>query len=428
MSTNNKALTAGNRLALDSATMNTLATVVDPYSDRLLRSTGYPDGHSTISALQRFYDRITVECPFSLSVGEMWDFHIFTTPLHHKAPLLRCVREGNVMTYNNALSDETFGPITVKYQKYNSAGATIGTPIYVGLCPMPVDSSMSTSGNQYRTVSLAFELHNITPKLYAGGSLTSYRTPVVDQKFSGWSRLTGASVTLAVPHATDIIATYPFDLTDMAQYPNTRTWEAEEGIYAVALPDPNNSYGQMNNSNFMLLGVDGANTARSRPQVASLSSFHVTHSPIANVGVMSSRFKDTNQIFTLDYRHNIEVIPDPSDTQMVSFATTSPERDEVFLKLYTRMFNSIPPGVPVDFNAAGEWFRRMIQVAKIALPHVVPFLPPQLKAIAGPVRVGLEIADRLTEKKEQKKKPGNSTALVVSSQTKSGRMLPAKRQ
>lgn len=427
MSTNYKALTDGSRLALDPSTMNTLSAVVDPYSDKLLRSTGYPDGHSSISAIQRFYDRITVECPFNLMAGESWDFHIFTTPLHHMMGLSRATRSGNSIVYDPIGGNSTFGPITIKYTLYTAAGTPSGYPIYEGLCSAPVVSTPISLGNQYRTVSLGFELHNITAPIDREGSLTSYRTNVVDQYFSGYAYATGAAITTAVPHSTHIIATYPSDLGAASQYPNTRTWEAGEGIYAVALPDPINTYGQNMNTNFSIFGIDASGSCRVRPIGANTNSTQVTFSPLANVGVISSRFA-RNQTFVLDYRHNLECIPDPADTQMVSFATTAPLRDEVFLKLYTKMFNSIPPAVPVDFNSAGEWFRRIVSLAKTVLPQVLPYLPPQLKAIAGPVRVGLDVADAIMKSKKQKQKPENTTQLVALSQAKGGRMLPARRQ
>ena len=95
MSSYIKALTSAKDLAVDPGTMNTLATIADPYFDKVLRATGYPDGTSTISSLQHFSPRSTVVCPFTLAAGQTWSFHIFTTPLH-RAVLLRIgTQKGN---------------------------------------------------------------------------------------------------------------------------------------------------------------------------------------------------------------------------------------------------------------------------------------------------------------------------------------------
>lgn len=407
--------------------MNTLSTVVDPYCDKLLRSTGYPDGQTTISAIQRFYGRTTISCPFTLTAGQTWDVHVHTTPLHQKVSLRLGSQLGNIVNYSQ--TNRVFGPICIRYNHYNAAGSVIASQ-YFGLSTNDaVDSSYATL-KMTRTVSLGFELHNTTPDLYKQGSLTVYRCNVVDQQFGGFTKAVADAELAAIPHSSRVIASFPGDIAAASQYPNTRTWEASEGVYAVALPAPVNPYGLSNFSNFMMQNIDDVKGLAMRAHAPGFTQSTVTWSPIANVGVISSRFTDANQSFTLDYRHVLESVPDPTDIVGVSYACTAPEYNKLFIQLYTLMFNSIPPGVPVGFNDAGEWARRIWKIAKSVLPDLINLLPPTARVIGTTLMpIGVKVVDKIIDKAVPKeKKPKSKAELLADSQVKSGRMLPAKRQ
>ena len=89
-----------------------------------------------------------------------------------------------------------------------------------------------------------------------------------------------------------------------------------------------------------------------------------TYSPLACAGAFSSDYTDDHQTFSLDMRQVLEIMPSPEDTGLMMFATTAPEIDTTFIRMYKAMFNNIPPGVVVSKNASGDWFRQIIRIAK----------------------------------------------------------------
>lgn len=375
-------------------TSNILSLVTDPYHDYNLRATGFPDGSVSISAIQRNQGRMTVVCPFTLVAGDTWDFHVFTTPLHNRISTASANLAGNTLT--KQAGSVSLGPVNVFCKHYDSAGVLKNTNfVSLGSVAGLVDPNKS---RQVRTVSLGFELHNTTAELYKMGSLTVYRSPSVYEDihlhYNG-----GAST---APFSCKLIGTIPTDVNMVNLLPNTRTWAASEGCYLVSLPAVNNSLsptvasnvaiqGGIANTSYNLLYDSAYNT-----NVINLCTF----SPLACGGVISSKFSDAQQTFELDYRQILELVPNAYDAATLAFATTAPEHDKVFLKLYKAMFNKIPPGVPVNMNSAGDWFRSIIRIVKDVLPSIAPILPGQGKLIAAAaIPIVNSIADKVLKDK-----------------------------
>lgn len=140
-------------------------------------------------------------------------------------------------------------------------------------------------------------------------------------------------------------------------------------------------------------------------------------------GALTSRFTTTNDVFTLDYRLILET-ETTGFSPLNSFALKPPAVDRTFLKLYEAMIPNIPAGVPVGFNDAGEWFRRIMKIANTALPLIMPFLPPQAKMVAAIASPIVSTVSESLNKRAKKKKMLKSGAGT----SKTSRMLPANKQ
>ena len=97
--------------------------VTDPYHDYNLSATGYPDGSAIMSAIQRRYSRNTIANPFTLTTGQTWAFHIYSTPLHFKHTLSSGTLQGNTLVFGGANVSQ--GPLNVQFFKYDVGGALI---------------------------------------------------------------------------------------------------------------------------------------------------------------------------------------------------------------------------------------------------------------------------------------------------------------
>lgn len=353
-----------NKLSLE--TNNTLALVTDPYHDYNLKAVGYPDGTSTISAIKHYTTRGTIRCPFMLEPGDSWFFHAFTTPLHSVISPTYASLDGIKIRFSAAADARNMGPLNVWYflVRDGSIARTVRTAY-----GNPV-STTDVRTTQKRTVSLGFEIHNITASLYKQGSLTTYRVPSNQCPADLFNvGLNETSPEIGWYH-TNLLASLPKDIEAANLLPNSRTWEASAGVYSVSLPHPNNSYSSVLGQNF-LIKVDGYYGLQPTPEISGSEEYRVTWSPLATTGTFSSMFTDDNQTFSIDMRQVLELAPAPDDSNTLQFATTAPDYDKVFLKMYKAMYNEIPPGVPVNMNASGDWFRRIVAIAKDYVPLVL---------------------------------------------------------
>jgi hypothetical protein len=401
--------------AISPTTLNTLSMVTDPYHDYNIQATGFPDGQSAFTCVRRFQGLTTITCPFVLGAGEKWRFTVFTTGLHQVSTML-----GG--SFSNGLIVETgsyfnFGPVTIKYDHLNASNSLIAVK-YEALGPAG-DAASTSVLDRSRVVSLGFELHNITPELYRGGSLTSYRMNASTEPVMCRYQPLIPSGSI-YPYAGQLLANLPVDTVTTATLPNVRTWEAAAGVYAVALPPANNPFSSPSGDN-KILATYFANGSGNLTQTCFITpkletgTYSGTGSILNNVGTLSSIFTDANTVFTLDYRMILET-QTVGLSPLIAFCTKPLPYDRVFLKLYKNMLSTIPSAVPVGFNDAGEWFRRIMKIASAALPLIANVLPPQAKAVAtvaGPV---LGLLSQAGASKTQQQP------------NKTGRMLPAKKQ
>ena len=75
------------------------------------------------------------------------------------------------------------------------------------------------------------------------------------------------------------------------------------------------------------------------------------------------------------------------------------------------MVNSIEPGVPVGFNSAGGWFRRILALAKEQLPNLIHLLPAQYKTAATAALPAVNtLVDKVISKLQPKDAPPQAKA------------------
>lgn len=363
-----------------AATNNVVMLMTNPYSDYNLTATGYPDGTAIMSAVQRKYARTTIQNPFTLAAGETWGFHIFATPLHFATDLIPATVSNNSFVYSSSPAPLRLGPLNVTYFRYTAMG---NVAEHNTQCLGQIRSSNNTNEAQIRTVSFGYELHNTTAELTKSGSLTVYRAPSNYHDIHGYIQVTPAGTTS--PFSAAYINQTPASLDKATNYPNTRTFEAKEGVYSVCLPHPHNTFSPSIKSN-IVLGSGHSDIAAAIAYTGIDTGPTVSHSPLSCTGVFSSRYS-TEQTFILDYRQVLEILPSPTDLVDLSYASTCPDLDPIALKIYKRMHNKIPPGVPVGQNASGDWARTLVNIAKSILPGIAAIPGPigRIAAIASPI-------------------------------------------
>lgn len=353
-------------------TGNQLALVTDPYHDYPITATGFPDGKSVFSVAKRRNARTTIICPFTLAPGETWDFHVFTTPLHDYGTFRLGYYDAGNLTDPGAGSVK-LGPVNILCRHYSTTG-TILNAVYLDFGPLPLIAQV---GGQTRTVSLGYEIHDTSPTLDKQGTISSYR---INQQPRSVFGSIGSTAKLAFPH--DFIGRVPESLSQIMINPTAHTWELRHGVYGVSLPAYENEYHLNTASSFVLpLPVTFGGTNVVYLDAVVDSGKKDGWSPLLCAGSLSSKLPSTAVSYSVDFRQTVELLPDASDTTMM-YATTCPEYNNQFAKMYKLMIYKIPAATKVNNNASGDWFRAIASIARTVAPMALQVLPPQAKALA----------------------------------------------
>lgn len=405
---------------LSRETQNAIALVTDPYHDTEIETVGFPDDATAYSILNRFNLRYTIQCPFTLADGDSWDFHVFALPLVCESEMALRLVSGSSLQLRDAST--TLSSLNVTYHHYRAgallAHSTRALPI--------MDAVSSSKPGRRRIVSHAYEIHDTTASLYRSGSLTTYRTSSPPISISLYDSATTTDYGVANQTLNFWrVAEHPASLITAEMLPGTVTWDAGQGVYAVSLPEANNTFASEYHQN-VIIGY-APNPAFDQGVYASIKTSRVATSPLRCCGTMSSQFITRENTFNLDFRLVLETVPHPQDINALSYCRRSADHNPQFLKLYKAMLNHIPIAVPVNQNSAGDWFRKIAGIVREVLPMVPSILPPMARPIA---MAALPLADNLLSRiqKSEPTKNDLSQRFLSKKQTKRPINAPTPRR
>jgi len=242
----------------------------------------------------------------------------------------------------------------------------------------------------WRLLSTGLEVVNTTAMLYKGGSVTSYRSPSCQIQ----------GLTLSVPEIQSLVGqsvglTPPANQQQAALYPNSKTWEAEKGVYLIATLQSN-----QNPLYCPLPGIGGIMTPSSLgnledgdgwigyfPKIQMGHSMPSAACSTLPFDVSGSVFGGLNNQTTLQItaRYYIERHPTIADPDILVLARTPAPYDPVVLELYSRVLNELPVAVPVGENPLGEWFNDILDGVAEWAPKIGTFLG---NAVPGAALIG----------------------------------------
>lgn len=304
-----------------------------------------------------------------------------------------------------------------------------------------------------RLVGLAFEVHDTSASITRQGTLTVYRMP---QTHIRGEFMAGDYTTMAdssyrgiygkgdEPEHSNLIGPNPShrifneyglpptSLKEAMTLKGTRQWEARKGAYVVATQDiQRNKLQFTSRTPVVFLGGDKpvedySPEMMQAPPIGSLfsptfncadnladvspiqeimgpSSFPV---PFHTSGVILTGLNPAST-FNVTVRCIWEFAPVVDDYQVgnLVFLTRPPNVcDYEALKLYQSIASTLPPGVPVDMNAKGDFWDMILSGAQKALPTLGGmFFGPQGRVVGSLVGSGLAgIQSRRNAKAENK--------------------------
>lgn len=435
----------------DLASRNWLKVALDPFHDFNVPISGIPDNDSQSSAVQVIPKVVTISAPANLAVGETWSAHFSTLPTASTQNARSCIRdqtlglagEGAVRLTDGGQQAQ-LGTITVVTHGDDpraNLSSNTSYPSLTGGTPSTrvtyADSYSSTSREFYahslddnnektmkKLIGGGFEVHNDTAALYKQGSVTVYSS--------------GNSVTEEVAESANgtVSATYlhqairkcrqpPSDKAEAGSMPDSRTFEAAEGVYVPIRLGDDTHYAINKRAVFLTQSSDSTDTTLDTPQgyatvwstAASgiTQNYQVTHRPldIETTGAYFSGLSPETTL-TLSIKFLVELCPTAANPSMLYMASPTAMYCPRALELYHQTVRSLPPGVPVNFNDKGDWFRMATKVVSEVAPLIAPFLGainPGLATAAGLVGSVAGVTNQaITKKKKEPPPTSKSTA------------------
>lgn len=417
-----------------------LNMALDPFFDGRLRPTGYPDTTSTNSVVQT----IRKEATITSSSTSTWECHSLFMPVTPGTD------QGFALEFDiGTLAPDGFTASSGNGKPPSSTFSILtGNPGMDWLNDASSEFTLITSLNldksftysQYRLVGGGFEVHNVTPELTAGGTISCWRSPgtrgesyytqtlatsstttTETMPVSKRSSIKEALTTVYSPLQTCSMP--PTTLAEASILPNTLTWDAKKGAYMIFAQNCSDNPITVKSPGCVGFVEPFDATNNNSPAFYSKSNYQTHHLlPFDACGCIISGCPP-GSTFTFVVKYFLEVFP-PSTDNLATLSQPSPQYDPAVLAIYSHSLQSLPVGVPVGMNPKGEWFQTVLEdISKWASPignALSTIFPPAaaIGNIVGPAAKAVSTLafpkDQKKEKREKKKEKVNQTkALVV---------------
>lgn len=377
---------------ISSDSRNFLLAALDPYHDSEFPvPIGYPDGCTERSVVRCINMSTTISCPSSIT-GD-WSCILSTNPFLNSLTQ-RATKFPNNSRHNTTIIE--WDGVTEGYVDGSVATQFINIDSYEGeqtdqWGDVNRDTAAANTGfvvesrflqGVGRIIGFGLEVHNVTPDLYKGGTVTVgempqashtmyplnmlYKQPVTDGTGTTYSNLI---------ESVKPMASRPDSLYDAMQYPGSRQWEAKDGVYMVV---PLTTIENEPLAAEYVYPMVHKSSERENTDTRNTSSVMVTPTEAGTVigqarelphpmkwAPLVSKFayftglaKETK--LTVNVRVFYESFPTTADRDILPLATPSPDIDTHALALYQHCMTHLPIAVPVGENGLGEWFAQAV--------------------------------------------------------------------
>lgn len=386
-----------------------------------------PDEHCSTTVVRQHKQKVSITKPAAIT-GK-WDCYFIVLPFINSVSMTNSVVSLNDATYGASIlgTDDdivgNFGTITAVMVPNGTPwyGVATNALAYNAWANNIVISTGLNDNIPSRIVAGGFEVHDVTPELYKGGSVTVFDngTDIQTCSFGGMRQLSASAVGTGFGY---VGRAPPSTVTEMSRHPDARSWEAREGVYCRLVLDLNRSDFSMGGKGKILAFNSGGSVAPcsnfSAPGGAGAQVVPTTTVNIAGLGVTMCAFAglDENAVLSLTSLIFTETAPQTNSAEL-ALASPSAPYDPEALRLYRNVSCHLPPGVPVGMNPKGEWWGMVVQgvgkILKAASPVVssIPEVGVPLSAIAQFAGQALEkkgASLRANAKQTQQKKPATT--------------------
>lgn len=399
---------------------NWLIAALDPYHDYQYEVEGLPDERTAPSVVQIHNQSYTLSKPSSAGSGN-WDASILFSGFNN------CITAASESVISEMITVPkssvhwfSKGALVANINNFGSlnlwagaAGTTMstGSPITSGDTYFQLGSVLKT--DRCRLIGVAFEVTNTTAEIYRQGSITTAMLPdnACDSHNINYH---AANVNNDTHVQADRGLVQACTLQPLLAVPGSSTWAAAEGVYVVPrmtmVPRdiysfayvPGLSAGAGSPSRVPILyGTDGK-TATPEPSGLYTDTIdQAVFAPMAPNGFSPIQCwfsgLSNQSTLTVTYRTIVEYFP-ALTSSLLPLATPSPVFDPKVLACYSAVAARAPYAVPVDQNAAGDYFRKILQVLGTGLNLISPTFGAYAPLAQGASQLALRGAEYLQKK------------------------------
>lgn len=373
-----------------------LIAALDPMHDKQLANLkGWPDLESACSVTRCYKKSLQLSKPAGVSGN--WDMVIQTLPIMNSLQMkMSSTRNNNMIQPTVTAGTGTIHPVTVAS---GATGCSFSLTDYItgALSTNGVDLPNTVLDGRCRMVGMGIEVTNTTAPLNRQGTVTVYRFPQSHAlKSTTWFYGLAAAGAVQTPFDASVMTFFPDSLPNAMLLAGTRQWKAEDGAYCVVPfcsaenPALSPDYRQpifYDDDILDEVGTVNTDNVMFPSPVSSVNDKLIFQAnkfaPMQSVGIFFTGLSETSTL-TLQVNFYVETFPTFDDTEIITLATPSAPHDPAALALYQHAMNTLPVGVPANFNGFGDWFAGIVSsIAKYggaALGAAVPGLGP---VIAG---------------------------------------------
>lgn len=251
----------------------------------------------------------------------------------------------------------------------------------------------------FRIIGAGYEVVNTTPQLYRGGSVTAFRSPCPKILTTLIGNYGGTYISTTGQCGVMPPTTQP----EMALYPDSLTWGAEDGIYQViAQNDIDNPFvfptpgfaGLMTPTDYDSMNSGSGWSDNYIPTVATTTSLSSAANSLLPFDISGCVFAGLQPQTTLQLTVHYFLERCPSIVTQDLLVLTKPPcpYDPMAMEIMSRCVRALPVACPVSENPLGEWFNEVMSAIADWAPAVGGALGAIGVPFAGLVGSGLGYA------------------------------------
>jgi len=405
-----------------------LENALNPFSDYAKTAARLPSHDSVSTAVKNVQKIMEVNAPSINAAGATtWTANVFLLPTDATSGLgvasrMRAATLDGVTVVGPSdlpfLAGTLENGLLMVVKAWDSplAGADAANPFSPSFVPANAEFQFITLADSWigegaaRLTSAGYEIVDNTAELYRAGNMVNWR------KSSAAVDIPLNVETLGNVERRDamrVFTGFPQDLATAFRIPGSTSRRFTEGTYVVGTFNHNKENFELPN------GLGCAVLAASRPLNDTRPALFLGGVTGADpgLGVVPNFFTYTHldhsgsfctglspeTTFTITLKATVEIIPNASSV-LIDFASPSIPYNPRVDELYQKLVNELPASVPVADNNAGDFFKKIVNVATPLVSSLFPTAAPVIGAASGLATKGIDALSKNRQRRKENKK------------------------